>query len=254
MKVSTSSFMLPLFFLCCLTRCIDNRGPSVQTLYLDYLAQKDIKSGKYEEALTQYYFLLENNIQRAQVHSNIGVLQSMLQKPDEALKSLEHALKLAESVNDKEAIYAIRYNLVVYFGALKKIPEALDNYQVALDFVPSSHEIKTNIELLMQKQQDQKQKNEQQNEQQQKKDDQSDKGKNDKGRDNSEKDNKDNKGEESKKASSPKYQPRPFKGDQLSEGDVKKILGELKNQEQKIRANFDKKEKKGKRTENEKDW
>lgn len=260
MKVSASSFMLPLFFLCCLTSCIDNSGPSVQTLYLDYLAQKDIKSGKYEEALTQYYFLLENNIQRAPVHSNIGVLQSMLQKPDEALKSLEHALKLAESVNDKEAIYAIRYNLGVYYGALKKIPEALDNYQVALDLVPSSHEIKTNIELLMQKQQDQKQKNDQQNEQQQKNDDQSDKGKNDKGRDNSEKDNeenkdnKENKDEESKKASSPKYQPRPFKGDQLSEGDVKKILGELKNQEQKIRANFDKKEKKGKRTENEKDW
>lgn len=254
MKVSTSFFILPLFFLSCLTSCIDNNGPSVQTLYLDYLAQKDIKSGKYEEALTQYYLLLENNNQRAPVHSNIGVLQSMLQKPDEALKSLEHALKLAESVNDKEAIYVIRYNLGVYFGALKKIPEALDNYQVALDLIPSSHEIKTNIELLMQKQQDQKQKNDQQNEQQQKKDDQSDKGKNDKGRDNNEKDNEGNKGEESKKASSPKYQPRPYKGDQLSEGDVKKILGELKNQEQKIRANFDKKEKKGKRTENEKDW
>lgn len=52
--------------------------------------------------------------------------------------------------------------------------------------------------------------------------------------------------------SSPKYQPRPFKGDELSEGDVKKILGELRNQEQKIRANFDKRERKENR--NEKDW
>ena len=51
---------------------------------------------------------------------------------------------------------------------------------------------------------------------------------------------------------SPKYKPRPFQGDQLSEGDVKKILGELRSQEQKIRANYDKKERKEKK--NDKDW
>ena len=49
-----------------------------------------------------------------------------------------------------------------------------------------------------------------------------------------------------------KYKPRPFQGEELSEGDVKKILGELKNQEQRISANFEKKERKEKK--NDKDW
>ena len=53
-----------------------------------------------------------------------------------------------------------------------------------------------------------------------------------------------------------KYQPRPFKGDQLSEGDVKKILGELAQQDKKIRAQYNKKEKNesGVEGKNEKDW
>lgn len=225
---------------------------------MDYLAQKDIKNEKYEDALAKYYSLLEDDGERAATHSNIGVILNNMQKPEDSLKSLQHALKLAETQDDKEMVFKVRYNLGVYYGALKKIPEALDNYQAALDIVPDSQEIKTNIELLMQQQQkNQKEQSGEGEQNQDKSKSGQDENKKDK-QGNEPKDQKDPKDEkdgkdDQKKQSSPKYQPRPFKGDQLSEGDVKKILGELKNQEQKIRANFEKKEK-GKSKKNEKDW
>lgn len=249
-----------------LVGCSDSlKYPSFETLYSDYLARQDIKKERYEDALAKYYALLEKEGARGGTHSNIGVILNTIQKPEEALKSLQHALKLAETAQDSELLFQVRYNLGVYFGAQKKVAEALEHYQAALDLVPDSKETKTNIELLIQQQQqDQKKsgkgetdpnnpqnKGEGENKDDQKpgEDQQNQKDQKD---ENDQKEGKD-KNEDQKKEGSPKYQPRPFKGDQLSEGDVKKILGELKNQEQKIRANFDKKEK-GKSKNNEKNW
>ena len=247
--------------------CSDGlKYPSFKTLYSDYLARQDIKKERYEDALAKYYVLLEKEGTRGGTHSNIGVILNTIQKPEEALKSLQHALKLAEIAQDPELVFQVRYNLGVYFGAQKKVPEALEHYQAALDRVPDSKETKTNIELLIQQQQqDPRQKNgksdkdpnnpqnkgegENKDDQKPGEDQQNQKDQKD---ENDQKEGKDKK-EDQKKEGSPKYQPRPFKGDQLSEGDVKKILGELKNQEQKIRANFDKKEK-GKSKNNEKNW
>ncbi|MBY0554077.1 tetratricopeptide repeat protein [bacterium] len=239
--------------------------PSPVILFKDYLARKDVKAEKYDEALGKYYSLLEEDGDRSTTHSNIGVLLDLQQKKDDALKSLQYALKLAEQKNDAQEIFTVRYNLGVYYGALKKVTEALENYQVALDLMPTSNEIKTNIELLIQQQQQDQQKEQQQKDGEQKQNsDGQDKDKNDQNKDDSQdkkndpkddedKDGKDKENQDKDKQNSPKYQPRPFKGDQLSEGDVKKILGELRNQEQKIRANFDKKEK-GKTKNNDKDW
>jgi Ca-activated chloride channel homolog len=258
-KVVSLMSICAFLFLC---GC-DKSSPSLNTLYKDFLASKDIKNEKYEDALSKYYNILEENTDQTATHSNIGVLLNMVQKPEEALKSLNYALKLAEDKGEAQLVFAVRYNLGVYYGALKKVPEALENYQVALDLVPTSNEVKTNIELLIQQQQ-QDQKN--QNQKDQKKDgdqnknpsqsdgqgENKDKKDQDKSKDQDEKD-QDQKEKNPDKQGSPKYQPRPFKGDQLSEGDVKKILSELRNQEQKIRANFEKKEK-GKTKKNEKDW
>ena len=246
--------------------CSDSlKYPSFETLYSDYLTRQDIKKERYEDALVKYYALLEKEGTRGGTHSNIGVILNTIQKPEEALKSLQHALKLAETAQDNELVFQVQYNLGVYFGAQKKVPEALEHYQAALELVPESKEIKTNIELLIQQQQQDQQKNgkgdkdpnnpqnkgegENKDEQKPGEDQQNQKDQKD---ENDQKEGKDKK-EDQKKEGSPKYQPRPFKGDQLSEGDVKKILGELKNQEQKIRANFDKKEK-GKSKNNEKNW
>lgn len=265
MKQMPNVLILPILLIVAFSGCSSGKSPSVSILYKDYLAQKDIKNEKYEEALAKYYSLLEDDGERAATHSNIGVILNSIQKSEDSLKSLQHALKLAEAQGDEEMIFKVRYNLGVYYGALKKIPEALDNYQAALDILPDSHEIKTNIELLMQQQQQKQKEQSGQSEQNQDKSKSGQEENKDDKPGNEPKDQKDSKDpkdenkeqkdgkDEQKKESSPKYQPRPFKGDQLSEGDVKKILGELKNQEQKIRANFEKKEK-GKSRKNEKDW
>ena len=167
------------------------------------------------------------------------------------------------------------FNKGVYYGKLKNVELALDNYQAALEIVPTSVETKTNIELLIQQQQkdnkDQKDKQDQKDGQGQsdsksdpkdgqgkdpkddKKDPNDQKDKNDQQKDQDQKDKQDQEKKNEERESSAKYKPRPYQGDQLSEGDVKKILGELRSQEQKIRANFDKKEK-GKSGRNDKDW
>lgn len=250
--------------------------PSLSVLWQDQEARRQLKAEKYEEALQSYYNLVEQNPNLAAAHSNIGVILNFVQRPEDAVKSLEHALTVAKENNDFAAEFAVNFNLGVYFGAKKDVARALEHYQAALEIVPTSVETKTNIELLVQQQQNQQgqggensekdqqdqsgqsgnsqnqdNKNNQDNKDQ-KKDGSDDQKKDDKDKGENEKE-KQQQDDGKKRENSPKYKPRPFQGEQLSEGDVKKILGELRNQEQKIRANFEKKEK-GKTRRNEKDW
>jgi len=113
-------------------------------------------------------------------------------------------------------------------------------YQKALSVIPSSKEVKTNIELLLQQQQGQGD------------------GKGD-NKNNDSKGNGQGQSQDQKKDQQPqqyqqstKYKPRQFQGKELNEGDVKKILGELKQQESKIRAEYNKKEMK--EQPRDKDW
>lgn len=244
--------LLALLLLCGCSR----QYPSLQSLYTDYRAARAIKGERYEDALEIYFRLLENDPDRAGTHSNVGVLLNMTQRPEEAAKSLLYARRLAEQQKDSAALFTVNFNLGTYYGQLRKVPEALASYQAALELRPDSLETKTNIELLIQQQQQQKQ-----GEQGQPDQNNPSQGQNrpppdgspppDAGNDKQPDDGRQKK--DDKKESSAKYKPRPYQGDQLSEGDVKKILGELRNQEQKIRANFDKKEK-GNSKGNEKDW
>lgn len=247
--------------------------PHLEALWTDFQARLDVKRERYEEALQKYLDVIRRSPEQSGIHSNVGVLLNMVQKPEEARKSLQYSLELAEKQNDLEMQYNAHYNLGVFFGQQKNIDEALKSYQAALEIRPTSKEAKTNIELLIQEQQ--KQNQQQQNGKSEQEQDQQNESQNgqgqgqgnkqdDKNKDASEgdqekkdegqnKDQKEQKPQEGERESSARYKPRPFKGDQLSEGDVKKILGELRNQEQKIRANFDKKEK-GKSGRNDKDW
>lgn len=250
-----------LIFLIFGTGCGKNHWPSLSTLYRDQLASDLIKKKKNEEAFNIYLKNLEDNSDAPSLYSNIGILLEESQKSEDALKSLLMAKKLADQQDDTRLQFAIHFNLGAYYGQKKKYKEALEAYQQALEVVPNSKEVKHNIELLIQQQQkDQKQDQNKDQKQDQNKDQNKDQ-KQQQGQSGEEKkdqqDNKDQKQDKDKDKdkqmqNSPKYKPRPFQGDQLSEGDVKKILGELRNQEQKIRANFDKKERKEKR--NEKDW
>lgn len=243
---------------------------------MDRVASQKVKGKSFEEALSIYAKMLEADPERPEIHSNIGNLFLLNKKDEEGLKSLTEALRLADLHHDAKNQFLVHYNLGVYFGAQKKIPEALQHYQAALDLLPTSKEVKTNIELLIQsssskdksKNDDKKDQKQGDGNSQDKKDGQEgkdkdkekekEKEKNKDGKDKSDPKDGENKDDE-KNPNSPKdvqqnakYKPRPYQGDQLSEGDVKKILGELKNQEQKIRANFDKKERK--ESKNEKDW
>jgi Ca-activated chloride channel homolog len=243
---------------------------SVGALFEDQAATRLIQAERYEDALNIYVDMLEREPNMPQIHSNVGVILAQTQKEEEALKSWQHALKLAEEKKDYATLFAVNFNLGVYYGSKKNVDEALKHYQAALDIVPTSIETKTNIELLTQMQQqdgkgDSKDQKDQQD-QNQSKDQKDQQGKDNKDQKNKDqqkdqngkddqkkKDPKDEQGkEDQKRESSAKYKPRPFKGDQLNENDVKKILGELRNQEQKIRANFDKKEQKD--SGHEKDW
>ncbi|MFN3454567.1 MAG: tetratricopeptide repeat protein [Pseudobdellovibrio sp.] len=255
--------------------------PSPKSFYYDYKARKALQNKQPNEALEYTLKILENEPMAAQIHSNLGVILDQMEKKEDAEKAFIESMRLVELYKDQlhpADLFQIYYNLGVKYGADKKIPQALEAYQKALDIDPTSTETKHNIELLMQQQsgqgqgenknQDQQNENQQKQDQQnkdqknkdQKKDSKDNKDNRDKKQDKpedekeneKEQDQKNNQNDKKEAKQSPKYKPRPFKGDQLSEGDVKKILGELDQQDKKIRSNFNKKERKEDR--NEKDW
>lgn len=223
--------------------------PHVQSFYYDYKARKAINNKNPELALEYNLKILENDPQSVQIHSNLGIIFDQLQKKDESGKSFQQSLELVEKYKNQlnpADIFLVYYNLGAYYGAFtgadQKIAQALEFYQKALEINPTSKETKHNIELLIQKQQ--------QGSSEDKKDGE---GQGDKPKDDQNKppDPKDPAQGKDRKET-PKYQPRPFKGEQLSEADVKKILGELSQQDKKIRSNFNKKDRKEDR--NDKDW
>jgi Ca-activated chloride channel family protein len=187
--------------------------------------------GFYIEALGVDPFISE-------IHSNLGLTYLELKKPEDAIKSFESAEKFARK---NEPMFVARFNQGVTRGANKQIEEALQAYQRALDVNPQSMEVKTNIELLLSQQSGQGEgKGQGQN---------SEDGKGDQESEDQEK-KKDQPKDYSKDPQQP-YKPREFDGE-LSEADVKKILGELKQQEQKIRGQFYRNEKKERPR--DKDW
>lgn len=233
--------------------------PSLRAYYFNYKAQKALENKNPELALQYLLRVLETESQNAQIFSNLGIAFDHLKKTEESEKAHKQALSLLEShiAALREADkFQIFYNLGVFYGSQNKVEEALNFYQRALDINPTSQEIKHNIELLIQqqKQQQQQQSGQSQNQDQkdQNKNNEKDQKENNNQKDNKDQNKNDDKDQNKDRSQTPKYQPRPFKGDQLTEGDVKKILGELSEQDKKIRSNFNKKERKEGR--NDKDW
>lgn len=225
---------------------------NLQAFYYDYLTRQAIEKKEKDRAHELALKALEAQ-DSTDLESNLGITYDLVEKKDDAEKSFLSAIERATSDEDK---FKYLFNLGVLLGAQKKVPEALNYYQKALDLNPSSTEVKHNIELLIQQQkQDQKKDQDKskdgEGKPEQDKDPKDGDQKDDKKDDKDQKDPKEDKGQDRK--SNSKYKPRPFKGDQLTEGDVKKILGELSQQDQKIRSNFNKKEQR-KEDKNEKDW
>jgi tetratricopeptide (TPR) repeat protein len=261
-------------FISALLLCSCGPAPHLKTVLLNREGNQFLKNQNFPAAQNHYLEALQFNPFLAELHLNLGLTFEMLQAPDKALSSYLEAEKLAGQAKDAEMTFMARFNRAQLLGKDKKVDEAIAVYQSALDIIPSSKEVKTNIELLTQQQQgkgggDSKDQNQDQkdnknqdgkNKQDGKdgKDNKDQKKDQDQNKDqNKDKDGQDKKDQEKKEqgkpyGNSPKYKPRPFDGKELSESDVKKILGEIKQQESKIRADFNRKE--IKEQPRDKDW
>ena len=223
--------------------------PNLSSLYYDYKARSALKDKNPELALEYELKILENEPLSIQTHSNLGIIFDSLQKKDESGQSFDLALNLLERYKEQlypGDIFQIYYNLGLRYHQAKETEKALEFYQKALEINPASLETKHNIELLIQQQQSGGGDGKSDKKDQEGKGDQKDPN------DGEDKEKNKDKEQDKDRQQTSKYKPRPFKGEQLSEGDVKKILGELSQQDKKIRANYNKKDRK--EDKNAKDW
>ncbi len=187
-----------------------------QTFWHSLMTKMSLQKQKYDQAFSHSVKALENDPMKPELHINLGNSLEGLG----AINKAKEAYGVAEKVTSDTAIhFQARFNQAQALAKEKKIDEALALYQKALEIDPNSREAKTNIELLMS----------------------SGGGKGDKG-DEENKDQQEGDGEgkqpkEPKKfAENPQQQKKQPQN--LSQSDVKKILDELKQQEQRIRGDY----------------
>ncbi len=217
---------------------------------------EDLKNSNPSAAQEKFLKSLAINPFESKLHLNLGLTFEMLGKAEKEQASYQTALQLAA---EDDSRFAANFNLGQLAQKAKKTDEALRYYQEALKFDPQSKETKTNIELLIQDQQgkgkgegdEQKDPNENKDQdqngkgQEQKEDPKDDQQKEDQKKDGDKK-------EEPKQYAKSKPQPQKFKSENLTQADVNKIMGEIKQQEQKIRAEFNKRG--SKEEPRDKDW
>lgn len=248
--------MLPLILVLLTTPRIFAEDPGWSAVRLNQEGALLLKAQNFTAAQDRFIQALSKMPTMAAIHINLGLAFEGLQQVEKAQASFETAIKLAQ---DDKVKFIAEFNLGELLGKAKKIDEALVAYQAALDLKPDSRETKVNIELLIKDQdkkgkggdsKDDKDKDKDNKDQKDKKD--QDQKKDPKDNKDDKKDDKDKEGDKPKQYDKSKPQPKPFKSDELTQGDVNKILGELKQQEQKIRAEFNRREAKEKPR--DKDW
>lgn len=164
------------------------------------------------------------------LHLNLGLSFELNEEFEKALNEYDGVAKDERVQPDLR--FKASFNAARVKAQLKDIPGALTRYQAALDINPESQEAKTNIELLWQGQGGGKgdSKDDQQNKDQDQKQNQDQQQKDDK-----------KQGDQKQPPQQKKPQPQKFESKELTQQDVQKILDELKNQEQRVRAEYDKK-------------
>lgn len=247
-----SNLLLMMSFA--LVSCGNEPPPSTLKYVRD--GNKSLLAQNAQEAMDNYIAALSDDPFRPELHLNLGLSFEFLQQADKALQSYQEAERLAEQQGNLEVLFMARFNRAQLLAKAKRVDEALASYQKALEISPNSKETKTNIELLTRQQQgggggegEPQDKKDQQDQKQQQ--NQNKKGQDPKDSQRPQDGDKKDK-ESAPKQSSPKYQPRPYQGKELNEGDVKKILGEIKQQEQRIRAEYNRKD--VKEQPRDKDW
>lgn len=195
-------------------------------------AKKILEKGFYG-AYQKFLSALEEDPLNPIVQLNLGMAFEMNEEYDKAEQAYQAAAELAK--DDPNFQFVANFNIGVVRGKKKDIDGALVAYQKALDLNPNSQEVKTNIELLIQNGGGGGEGGENQ-----------DQGKSgDKNKSQGQGEKKDQqKGNDPQYEQPKKPQPKPFESKELTPADVKKILDEIKNQEQSIRAQEYKKSKK----------
>lgn len=230
-----SWFLLPIDF----RQQLDERL-GVHVSWLNREGVTHLQSGDVTQALAKWSEALTVSPQDTRLHYNVGTGLQILNKGEDAESSYNVVLKSSQASLQER--FACEFNMGVMAQAAKDVDRALQHYQAALDLAPDSRETKINIELLIQQgggggQGDQNKDQKGQGKKDQEQDGQGDK-------------DKDNKPKEY--AKNPPPQKPKFKSEELTPSDVNKILGELKQQEQRIRAEFNRKE--SKEQKGDKDW
>jgi Ca-activated chloride channel homolog len=186
---------------------------------------KRFEKGRANDAYHKFTEALADLPFDGTVHSNLGDTFLANKEFDKAMSEYREAIRLSpgQSRRDRTVRFHSLFNMALIHSMEKRIDAALETYQMALEIVPDSVETKTNMELLIQsgggggQGDDQKDKKpqdgqgDQDQQQPQKFDD--------------------------KKKEKPK--PKPFDSKDLTQQDVNKILDELKQQEEQVRAKME---------------
>ncbi len=191
------------------------------------------KQKKFLEAQDQFVELLSDHPFQPVYQYNLGTSFIFVEERNKAIQMFEEILS-RKPVPPAVEFLAL-FNLGFLYSAEEggDIEKALDYFQKALAFNPQSQEIKINIELLMRG------------------------GKGGGKGDKEDEDKSKEQGEDGEQPKEPqkftnKKQPNQFDSKDMSKNDVKKILEELKKQEQRIRAKHDRKG--GKEADRDKNW
>lgn len=215
-------------------------GTTVESFLRNREGVQKFKAKSYFPAYQSFLKALQEDPLSPEVQLNLGITFEVNEEWDKAIAAYRGALELLPERSSRR--FEALFNLAGVYARQRKIPEALHFYQQALDLNPESIEVKNNIELLWQgggggggKDQEPK--------------DQKDKGD---PKDQKPQDGKDQKEPQKPEQQEQKQKPRPFKSEELTPEDVKKIIDEIKNQEQSIRAQ--EYERSGKEAPRGKDW
>lgn len=218
-------------------------GTSLDAIRLNKEGADFLKKQNFSLAEKNFIKALGDSPFSAELQLNLGLTYYGLGQMEKAQAAYEAAAKLA---TDDKVKFMAQFNLGELHQKAKKTDEALKYYQEALKYEPDSRETKVNIELLIQdKQKGGGGKDQDKNQDQKQQQGQS--GSDDKdGKDKQDQKN-DGKEPKEKQGISKGKAPKPqFNSKELTQSDVNKILGEINQQEQKIRAEFNRKDAKEK--------
>lgn len=215
---------------------------------------------KNQEALDQFVALTAQDPDDLMVKFNIAATLNSLGEFEKSIKlnttllrEIEEKLKTADSDSEKQELinlkFAALFNRGVSYQLMENKTLALESYQGALALSPDSKEIKTNIEMMFSGNGGGKGKDKN-------KQNQDGKGEGEPEDSEGEQEQQETKEQQSKdqKDQQQKKQPKEFDQKYMSNEDLKRIMEELKDQEQKIRAKMDRQGGKNADGKKDKEW